>query len=48
MNWTTVSLTIVGAAGAVTVLLGQLRDLLGRATEVVRAWRELRKEMKSR
>ncbi|MFJ8637196.1 hypothetical protein [Streptomyces sp. NPDC093568] len=42
MNWDSVILTLLGAFGAVTILLGQLTDVLGKVPELIRALHAVR------
>lgn len=46
MNWGAVTLSILAVFGAASLVLSQTSNLLSKAAEVVRAWRELRKTIK--
>lgn len=45
MSWDSVSVVTMAAFGVASLVLSQTRDLLSKAVGVVRAWRELRKEI---
>jgi hypothetical protein len=47
VNWDNVTLTIFAASGAGMLLLAQLRELLMKLTDVVRAWNEVRRSLQS-
>lgn len=46
MNWDTITLYVLASFGVVLLVLGQLRELLGKVAEVVSAWHELRSSMR--
>lgn len=48
MNWDHVALWLIGVCGVVGFGLGQLRDLLLKFREVVEAWRDLCRSMKTK
>ncbi|MEU6356635.1 hypothetical protein ABZ896_46250 [Streptomyces sp. NPDC047072] len=45
MRWDDITLTILAVFGCVTLLLAQLGDVLGRLPPVIRAWRQVRREL---
>lgn len=47
MSWNDVLLLIFATSGAVTLLLSQIRDILLKFSEVVTAWREIRRSLPS-
>ncbi|MEU5001533.1 hypothetical protein [Streptomyces sp. NPDC021622] len=46
MNWDSVTLYVLAGFGVVLLILGQLRELLGKVAEVVSAWHELRSSIR--
>ncbi|MET9757478.1 hypothetical protein ABZ016_00235 [Streptomyces sp. NPDC006372] len=45
MEWDDVTLAILAACGCVTLLLSQVSEVLGRLPQIIRAWREVRREL---
>lgn len=45
MEWDDVSLAILAVFGCVTLLLAQVSEVLGRLPQIIRAWREVRREL---
>lgn len=48
MNWGAVTVSVMAVFGAASLVLTQTSMLLTKAVDVVRAWRKLRGEMRSR
>ena len=48
MSWGAITMFILAASGAVSLLLSQTANVLAKAADVARAWREFRNTMKSR
>ena len=48
MNWGAITMFILAASGAVSLLLTQAANVLAKASDVARAWREFRNTLKSR
>lgn len=47
MSWNDVLLFILATSGAVILLLSQIRDILLKFSEVIIAWREMRRSLPS-
>lgn len=45
MNWDSLALLILALSGAVSLLLSQVRDVLAKTAEVIRAWHEVRRSL---
>ena len=45
MNWDSVGVVTMAAFGVASLALSEASDLLSKAAGLVRAWRELRKEI---
>ncbi|CAL9319103.1 hypothetical protein [Streptomyces sp. SudanB52_2052] len=45
MEWDDISLAILAAFGCVTLLLAQVSEVLARLPQIIRAWREVRREL---
>jgi hypothetical protein len=48
MNWGAVTMSVMAVFGAASLALNQTTALLCKAADVVRAWRQLRDEVKRR
>jgi len=46
MSWDTVTLFLLALFGCVTLLLAQVSEVLGRLPRLIRAWREVREELR--
>ncbi|WP_329583995.1 hypothetical protein OG500_27300 [Kitasatospora sp. NBC_01250] len=46
MKWDDLTLTILAAFGAVTLLLTQVGEVLAKLPQVIRAWRRVRRELR--
>ncbi|WP_097870288.1 hypothetical protein [Streptomyces sp. rh34] len=46
MNWDNITLYVLAGFSVVLLVLGQLRELLGKVAEVVSAWHELRRNIR--
>ncbi|MFC9390532.1 hypothetical protein [Streptomyces venezuelae] len=46
MSWDSVLLTVLAAFGCVTLLLTQMDDVLTRLPRIIRAWRNVREELR--
>ncbi|MEV7077224.1 hypothetical protein AB0N88_01520 [Streptomyces sp. NPDC093516] len=46
MSWDDVTLAVLAVSGCLTLLLAQISDLLARLPQVIRAWREVRRELR--
>ncbi|MFD0257212.1 hypothetical protein ACFXKJ_20385 [Kitasatospora indigofera] len=46
MNWDEVTLVIVASFGCVTLLLTQVNELLSKVPQTIRAWRQVRNELR--
>nr|WSZ97261.1 hypothetical protein OH820_17795 [Streptomyces sp. NBC_00857] len=46
MNWDRITLYVLAGFGVALLALAQLRELLGKISEVVGAWHELRSNMR--
>lgn len=46
MNWDSITLYVLAGFGVVLLVLGQLRDVLAKVTELVSAWREFRNSIR--
>ncbi|MEU8471150.1 hypothetical protein AB0F30_25165 [Streptomyces sp. NPDC029006] len=46
MKWDDVSLVILAVFGCVTLLLTQISEVLSRLPQVIRAWRQVRQELR--
>ncbi len=46
MNWDSITLTVFAGFGVALLVLAQLRELLGKITEVVQAWHELQSRVR--
>ncbi|WP_037707945.1 hypothetical protein [Streptomyces griseus] len=46
MNWDSVLLTVLAVSGCVTLLLTQADDILTRLPRLIRAWRNVRGELR--
>lgn len=47
MSWNNVLLFILATSGAVVLLLSQIRDIFLKFSEVMTAWREMRRSLPS-
>ncbi|MFD5907559.1 hypothetical protein ACFWHL_02450 [Streptomyces massasporeus] len=45
MSWDDILLLILAFFGAVSLLLAQVSDVLSRLPNIIRAWREIRREL---
>ncbi|MFF2213020.1 hypothetical protein [Streptomyces antibioticus] len=45
MKWDEVTLVILAAFGCVTLLLAQISDVLSKLPQIIRAWRQVRREL---
>ncbi|MET9547613.1 MULTISPECIES: hypothetical protein [unclassified Streptomyces] len=45
MKWDEVTLVILAAFGCVTLLLTQISEVLSRLPQIIRAWRQVRREL---
>ncbi|MER8222705.1 hypothetical protein ABTZ58_19385 [Streptomyces sp. NPDC094143] len=45
MSWDDVALAILAVSGCLTLLLAQISDVLAKLPQVIRAWREVRREL---
>jgi hypothetical protein len=48
VNWGTVTVSMMAVFGAASVALTQISTLITKAIDVVRVWRELRREIRKR
>ncbi|MEV6198634.1 hypothetical protein AB0M64_01520 [Streptomyces sp. NPDC051771] len=46
MSWDSVLLAVLAVSGCVTLLLTQVDDLLARLPRLIRAWRNVRRELR--
>lgn len=46
MNWDDLSLVILAAFGCLTLLLTQVSEVLGKLPQIIRAWRQVRNELR--
>ncbi|MCZ0979412.1 hypothetical protein O1L60_10685 [Streptomyces diastatochromogenes] len=46
MSWDGITLFLLAAFGCVTLLLAQVGEVLGRLPGIIRAWREVREELR--
>jgi hypothetical protein len=45
VRWDEITLAVLAAFGCVTLLLAQIDDVLGRLPRIIRAWRQVRREL---
>ncbi|WP_327676463.1 hypothetical protein [Kitasatospora sp. NBC_00458] len=45
MNWDGITLGILAAFGCVMLVLAQIREVLAKLPELIRAWRRVRQEL---
>ncbi|MFD7981540.1 hypothetical protein [Streptomyces sp. NPDC059071] len=46
MRWDTITLFLLALFGCVTLVLTQVGEVLGRLPQLIRAWREVRRELR--
>lgn len=47
MKWDDITLVILAAFGCITLLLTQISEVLSRLPQIIRAWRQVRQELRS-
>ncbi|CAL9437576.1 hypothetical protein SUDANB176_02179 [Streptomyces sp. enrichment culture] len=45
MKWDDISLVILAVFGCITLLLAQISEVLSRLPQIIRAWRQVRREL---
>ncbi|GAQ53635.1 hypothetical protein [Streptomyces acidiscabies] len=46
MKWDEISIAILAVFGCVMLLLAQVKEVLGKLPEIIRAWRQVRRELR--
>ncbi|MEU0197510.1 MULTISPECIES: hypothetical protein [unclassified Streptomyces] len=46
MEWNDITLAILAAFGCLTLLLAQVSEVLARLPQIIRAWRDVRRELR--
>ncbi|MET8980372.1 hypothetical protein ABZX85_32680 [Streptomyces sp. NPDC004539] len=46
MKWDEISIAILAVFGCVMLLLTQVKEVLGKLPEIIRAWRQVRRELR--
>ncbi|MFD9246068.1 hypothetical protein ACFV0D_29910 [Streptomyces sp. NPDC059556] len=46
MSWDRITLFLLALTGCVTLMLTQVGEVLGRLPRIIRAWREVREELR--